>query len=91
MAAYQECNARVPAVPERTTQHAQIICYLNDSGNEYNGNLGARISSIFVIGGVSTILTFFPVVAKRVPKLHIPLYVYLFARYFGSGVIVATA
>ena len=33
----------------------------------------------------------FPVVAKRVPRLRIPLYVYLFARYFGAGVIVATA
>lgn len=69
----------------------QIICYLNAAGNEYNGSLGARISSIFVIGGVSTILTFFPVLAKRVPRLRIPLYVYLFARYFGSGVIIATA
>jgi len=31
------------------------------------------------------------VIAKRVPRLRIPLYVYLFARYFGAGVIVATA
>lgn len=69
----------------------QVTCYINQSGNEYDGNLGARVSSIFVIGGVSTLLTFFPVVAKRVPRLHIPLYVYLFARYFGSGVIIATA
>jgi solute carrier family 39 (zinc transporter), member 1/2/3 len=69
----------------------QATCYLSQSGNEYNGNLGARISSIFVIGAISTFVTFFPVVAKRVPRLHIPLYVYLFARYFGAGVIVATA
>ena len=53
--------------------------------------LGARISSIFVIGIISSLATFFPVVARRVPRLHIPLYVYLFARYFGAGVIVATA
>lgn len=69
----------------------QAVCYLTASTDEYNGNLGARISSIFVIGGISTFVTFFPVAAKRLPKLHIPLYVYLFARYFGSGVIVATA
>lgn len=69
----------------------QAVCYLTESTDEYNGNLGARISSIFVIGIVSTIVTFFPVAARRLPKLHIPLYVYLFARYFGSGVIVATA
>ncbi|RAL06727.1 ZIP zinc/iron transport family [Aspergillus homomorphus CBS 101889] len=68
-----------------------VICYLNASDNEYNGHLGARVSAIFVILIVSTAVTFFPVIAKRVPRLHIPLYVYLFARYFGAGVIIATA
>ena len=56
-----------------------------------SGQLGARISALFVIGIVSTIVTFFPVVARRVKSLRIPVYVYLFARYFGAGVIVATA
>lgn len=70
---------------------AQIICYLNQAGNQYSGDLGIRIGSIFVIGVVSTFVTFFPVVAARIPRLRIPLYVYLFARYFGSGVIIATA
>lgn len=70
---------------------AQIICYLNAGGNDYNGRLGARISALFVILIVSTAVTFFPVLAKRVKWLKIPLYVYLFARYFGAGVIVATA
>ncbi|KAF7596003.1 high-affinity Zn(2+) transporter zrt1 [Aspergillus hancockii] len=69
----------------------EIICYLNASENDYDGRLGARISAIFVILIASTVVTFFPVIAKRVPRLHIPLYVYLFARYFGAGVIVATA
>ncbi|KUJ23521.1 ZIP zinc/iron transport family [Mollisia scopiformis] len=68
-----------------------IICYLAQSQNEYNGSLGARISSIFVIGLVSTVATFFPVLAARVRWLRINIYVYLFARYFGAGVIVATA
>lgn len=44
-----------------------------------------------VIMIVSSAATFFPVIAKRVPRLRIPLCVYLFARYFGAGVIVATA
>lgn len=70
---------------------AQIVCYLEASGNNYNGDLGARISALFVILIVSTCVTFFPVLAKRVKWLRIPLYVYLFARYFGAGVIVATA
>lgn len=40
---------------------------------------------------LSSVATLFPVLAKRVPRLRIPLYVYLFARYFGAGVIIATA
>ncbi|KIX07661.1 uncharacterized protein Z518_02314 [Rhinocladiella mackenziei CBS 650.93] len=74
-----------------TADPRDVICAINFSGNDYNGQLGARISAIFVILVVSTGTTFFPVIAKRVPRLHIPLYVYLFVRYFGSGVIVATA
>jgi len=51
---------------------------------------GARISALFVIMIISTCATAFPVLATRIRKLKIPVYVYLFARYFGSGVIVAT-
>lgn len=71
--------------------YSAIICYLQDSGDQYDGGLGVRLSALFVIWIVSTCTTLFPVVATRVPKLKIPLYVYLFARYFGAGVIVATA
>ncbi|SCU83836.1 LAME_0C06898g1_1 [Lachancea meyersii CBS 8951] len=60
-------------------------------GNNYNGRLGSRISSVFVILFVSTAFTLFPVVAAQVKWLRIPRYVYYFARYFGTGVIVATA
>ncbi|KAJ5157795.1 uncharacterized protein N7482_008895 [Penicillium canariense] len=74
-----------------TVDPTEVVCYLNSAGNEYNGRLGARISAIFVILIVSSITTFFPVIAKRVPRLRIPLYVYLFAKYFGAGVIIATA
>lgn len=68
----------------------EVFCITLDSGNQYDGNLGARISSVFVILIVSTAVTFFPVLAVRVKALRIPLYVYLFARYFGTGVIIAT-
>ena len=68
-----------------------IICYLNRGENEYDGRLGARVSALFVILILSSAVTFFPVVATRVKRIRIPLYVYLFARYFGAGVIVATA
>lgn len=84
-----------------------VICALNASSNEYNGQLGqqhqsklgshlltgtgARVSAIFVILVVSSAATFFPVLAARVRWMRIPIHVYLFARYFGAGVIVATA
>jgi zinc transporter 1/2/3 len=68
-----------------------VLCYYAISENDYNGNLGARISSIFVILFVSSAFTVFPVLSKRMPTRKIPENVYLFARYFGTGVIVATA
>lgn len=74
-----------------TADPRDVICALSASSNDYNGQLGARISAIFVILILSSAATFFPVAAKRLPRLRIPLYVYLFARYFGAGVIVATA
>ncbi|KAJ5622477.1 hypothetical protein N7528_005709 [Penicillium herquei] len=74
-----------------TASATEVVCYLDASSNDYNGHMGARISSIFVIGIISSIATFFPVVAKRAPRLRVPLYVYLFAKYFGAGVIIATA
>lgn len=74
-----------------TADPAQIICYLNAGGNDYDGRLGARVSALFVVLVTATCTTLFPVVASRVRWLRIPLYVYLFARYFGAGVIIATA
>lgn len=74
-----------------TADPKDVICYILAGVNEYNGHLGARISALFVILVVSTAATFFPVIAVRVPWLRINIYVYLFARYFGAGVIIATA
>ena len=74
-----------------TADPKDVICALAASANEYNGQLGARISALFVIVIVFSFATFFTILVKRIPRLRIPLYVYLFARYFGAGVIVATA
>lgn len=79
-------NANLTALSQ-----ADVVCYYELSGNDYDGRLGERIAALFVILIVSTAVTFFPVVAKRVKWMKVPLYVYLFARYFGAGVIVATA
>ncbi|KAK5125975.1 hypothetical protein LTR85_011330 [Meristemomyces frigidus] len=74
-----------------TANPRTIYCYLQSAKNEYDGGLGVRISALFVILIVSSAVTFFPVLATRSSRFKVPLYVYLFARYFGAGVIVATA
>jgi hypothetical protein len=79
------------AVNLTTADPTQVICFLQLGQNEYNGAIGARISALFVILIVSSVATFFPVVTKNSKRFKIPLYVYLFARYFGAGVIIATA
>ncbi|KAI1002543.1 Zinc-regulated transporter 1 [Podosphaera aphanis] len=68
-----------------------VICFLNRAGNEYNGMLEARISAFFVILCTASLATLFPVVAAKVHWLRINIHVYLFVRYFGAGVIIATA
>ena len=74
-----------------TASAEDVLCYLAISENDYSGHLGARISSIFVILFVSSAFTVFPVVCKRMPSWRIPFWVYTFSRFFGVGVIVATA
>ncbi|KAG9682747.1 zinc-regulated transporter 1, partial [Aureobasidium melanogenum] len=74
-----------------TADAREIVCYLQLGENEYNGHLPARISAVFVMLVVSTLGIAFPYLGKRMPKLRIPVHVYLFARYFGSGVIISTA
>lgn len=81
-----------PANVDLTTASKEdVLCYFAVSENDYNGHLGARISSIFVILFVSSAFTVFPVLSKRMPSWKIPQGVYLFARYFGTGVIITTA
>lgn len=73
-----------------TANPADVVCYLSSSSSGYNGHFGARISSIFVILACSTFGTVFPYISRRVPSLNVPIWVYIFARYFGTGVILAT-
>ncbi|KAI9672413.1 MAG: hypothetical protein M1829_004492 [Trizodia sp. TS-e1964] len=61
------------------------------AGNDFDGRLGLRISAIFVILVGSLFGTIFPVVANRHKSLGVPPFAFFFAKYFGSGVIVATA
>ena len=60
-------------------------------GNDFDGRLGIRISAIFVIGLGSFLGTWFPVFAARHKGVGVPPWAFFIAKYFGSGVIVATA
>lgn len=56
-----------------------------------SGSVGLRVGAIFIILASSLFTTLFPIVTNRVPKLTIPATAFDFAKYFGSGVIIATA
>ncbi|KAK6455818.1 low affinity zinc transporter [Scheffersomyces xylosifermentans] len=62
-----------------------------EAENDFNGRMGARISAIFVIMFTSFLGTFFPVLASRYSFIRLPSWCFFIAKYFGSGVIVATA
>ncbi|SCU77452.1 LANO_0A00408g1_1 [Lachancea nothofagi CBS 11611] len=77
------------SVPNSWKKCAMDHVYFGE--NEYSGSLKARISSVFVVFFVSSGFTLLPLILTRIKGLHVPRYAYLFARYFGTGVIVATA
>lgn len=56
-----------------------------------NGSVGLRVGAIFIILASSLLTTLFPIVTQRVPRMSIPSSAFDFAKYFGSGVIIATA
>ncbi|RHZ49921.1 low-affinity Zn(2+) transporter ZRT2 [Aspergillus thermomutatus] len=62
-----------------------------DTGNEYDGRMGLRISSIFVIMVGSMFGAIFPVFARNFGTSGFPKWAFFVAKYFGSGVIIATA
>ncbi|ODV93335.1 hypothetical protein PACTADRAFT_46530 [Pachysolen tannophilus NRRL Y-2460] len=62
-----------------------------ESGNDYNGNMGVRISAVFVIMATSAFGAFFPVLSSKYSFIRLPPLCFFVAKYFGSGVIVATA
>ncbi|KAF7334697.1 ZIP-like iron-zinc transporter [Mycena venus] len=53
--------------------------------------LHLRVASVFIVLACATAGTLFPVLARRSQWLHVPKFVFDFAKYFGSGVIIATA
>ncbi|KAI5995056.1 Zinc/iron permease [Pisolithus albus] len=61
------------------------------SGGGADTYTGLRIASVFIILVGSGFGALFPVFARRSSWLHVPEPIYEFAKYFGSGVIIATA
>jgi len=61
----------------------------NGSGADSHFHL--RIASIFVILVCASSGALFPVIANRSKRINLPPYFFEFAKYFGSGVIFATA
>nr|AMD82963.1 zinc transporter protein ZIP1 [Russula atropurpurea] len=51
---------------------------------------GLRIASLFIIWASSSFAATFPIVAHRSRVINLPLAVFETAKYFGSGVIIAT-
>ncbi|KAI0424446.1 ZIP zinc/iron transport family [Xylaria sp. FL1042] len=62
-----------------------------DTGNGFDGRLGLRISSIFVIFLGSILGAVLPVVLARHTKMKVNGKPFFIAKYFGSGVIIGTA
>lgn len=62
-----------------------------EAGNEYDGKLGLRIAALFIIWVTSSFGAVFPVFAKRHEGIGVPDWVFFICKYFGSGVIIATA
>ncbi|KAI4861873.1 ZIP zinc/iron transport family [Hypoxylon rubiginosum] len=62
-----------------------------DTGNEYDGRMGVRISSIFVILVGSLLGAVLPVYLARGTKMKVNGTAFFVAKYFGSGVIIGTA
>ena len=57
----------------------------------FSCQLELRIAAIFVIFVTSLAGTLFPIVSRRVRSIRIPEIVFEGTKYFGSGVILATA
>lgn len=54
-------------------------------------NLPLHVGALFIILGVSAGACALPLVALKVPQLHIPAKALFVFRHFGTGVLIATA
>ncbi|KAK5773683.1 low-affinity Zn(2+) transporter ZRT2 PWA37_004964 [Arxiozyma heterogenica] len=64
---------------------------LCSTSNSYNGHNGLRILSIFIILISSALGAFFPILSSRYSFIRLPDWCFFIGKFFGSGVIIATA
>ncbi|KAF8587582.1 ZIP-like iron-zinc transporter [Ramaria rubella] len=79
-----------PTTSNATAPPPQSSPLCGSVDNELN-SLSLRIASVFVVMCTSLSGSLFPVLSRRTKFFKIPPAVFDFAKYFGSGVIVATA
>ncbi|ODQ77353.1 hypothetical protein BABINDRAFT_25613, partial [Babjeviella inositovora NRRL Y-12698] len=62
------------------------------TSNDFSGDhWGARISAIFAILVTSAIGAFLPILCSKYSFIRLPPWVFFITKFFGSGVIIATA
>ena len=61
-----------------------------EANNSYNGNDNLRVLAIFMILISSGLGTFFPILSSKYSFIRMPDWCFFIAKFFGSGVIVAT-
>ncbi|ODV76001.1 ZIP zinc/iron transport family [Cyberlindnera jadinii NRRL Y-1542] len=61
-----------------------------DSSNDYNGRELLRIVAIFMVMAMSAFGSFLPLLSSKYSSIRLPQWVWFLAKFFGSGVIVAT-
>lgn len=62
-----------------------------ETESAYNGHNGLRILSIFIIFIASALGVFFPILSSKYSFVRLPQICFFVAKFFGSGVIIATA
>lgn len=72
----------------RRNNYDPALC---DITANYEGKLGLRIASIFVVSIFSCIGVFFPLISIKIQWLKFSPPFYFFSKFFGTGIIIATA
>lgn len=62
-----------------------------ETENDFDGRTNLRILAVFMVLVSSAVGVYFPLLASTYSAVRLPSWVFFIAKFFGSGVIVATA